>query len=44
MVIEKISANGNEKLARYAIVGVLILIGVWFVCEHSDNPVFSSVI
>jgi hypothetical protein len=29
MVIDRISANSNEKLARYAIVGVLILIGVW---------------
>ena len=38
MVIDRISANGNQKLVRYAIVGVLILIGLWIVWPFRSVP------
>ena len=38
MVIDRISANGNQKLVRYAIVGVLILIGLWIVWPFRAVP------
>ena len=38
MVIDKISANDSGKLARYAVIGVLVLIGVWIIWPFWSVP------
>lgn len=38
MVIDKISANGSEKLARYAVLGLLILIVLWIIWPFNSVP------
>jgi prohibitin 2 len=38
MVIDRISTGGSEKLARYAILGVVILIGVWIIWPFWPVP------
>jgi prohibitin 2 len=38
MVIDKISANGSEKLARYAVLGVLVFIVLWIIWPFNSVP------
>jgi regulator of protease activity HflC (stomatin/prohibitin superfamily) len=38
MVTDRISPNANEKLVRYAIVGVLVLIGLWMIWPFRSVP------